>query len=466
MDVHQHLNMTGKELLLAALRHEKTAAAPWVPFAGVHAGKLKGYTAMEVLQDGHKLLESLLAANQLYNPDGQPVVFDLQVEAELLGCQLVWAPKAPPSVATNPLAASLVAPTRMPGPDEGRLPMILEVMRAMKNAVGQKTALYGLVCGPFTLASHLRGTEIFMDMFDHPEQLKALLAYTCAVAQQIAGYYIEAGMDVIAVVDPLVSQVSPRHFKTFLLEPFQALFTCLRQRNVFSSFFVCGDATKNIEVMCQTGPDCISIDENIDLLAASQITARYNITLAGNIPLTTRMLLGSQQDNMKFVVDLLEAVRLPGEVLEYHNFILSPGCDMPYDTPTENVVGVLQAVRDPQTTRQMLAHYEAHGFDLPVELPDYTALPRPLVEVFTLDSDTCAACGYMLRAAQRAVGELGASGISVDLVEYKFTLAENVARVVKMGIQKLPSLYINGQLKYSSVIPSNRELLEEIEKYI
>ena len=26
-------------------------------------------------------------------------------------------------------------------------------------------------------------------------------------------------MDVIAVVDPLVSQVSPRHFKQFLLEP-------------------------------------------------------------------------------------------------------------------------------------------------------------------------------------------------------------------------------------------------------
>lgn len=468
MDVHQHLNTNGKELLLSALRHEKTQAAPWVPFAGVHAGKLKGYTATEVLQDGHKLLESLLAANELYNPDGQPVVFDLQVEAELLGCQLAWAPKAPPSVATNPLAANLTTPTHIPGPDEGRLPMILEVMRAMKKAVGHKTALYGLVCGPFTLASHLRGTEIFMDMFDYPDQLAALLAYTSAVVEKIAGYYIEAGMDVIAVVDPLVSQVSPRHFRRFLLGPFQQVFASLRQRKVFSSFFVCGDATKNIEVMCETGPDCISIDENIDLLAASQITSRYNITLAGNIPLTTRMLLGSQQDNMKFVVDLLEQVRLPGEAqpAEYQNFILSPGCDMPYDTPTENVVGVLQAVRDPQSTRTMLAHYEAHGFDLPVELPNYAALPRPLIEVFTLDSDTCAACSYMLRAAQRSVGELEAHGVHVDLVEYKFTVPENVARVIKMGIQKLPSLYINGQLKHSSVIPSNRELVEEIEKLL
>jgi uroporphyrinogen decarboxylase len=138
---------------------------------------------------------------------------------------------------------------------------------------------------------------------------------------------------------------------------------------------------------------------------------------------------------------------------------------MPYDVPVENVVGVLQAVRDPQSTREILAHYESRGsaFDIPVDLPDYDHLQKPLVEVFTLDSDTCAACGYMLNAAQRAAGELPGQ---VDLVEYKFTRRENVARVMKMGITNLPSLYINGELKYSSVIPSNRELLEEIRKAI
>jgi uroporphyrinogen decarboxylase len=35
---------------------------------------------------------------------------------------------------------------------------------------------------------------------------------------------------------------------------------------------------------------------------------------------------------------------------------------------------------------------------------------------------------------------------------------------MKMGIKNLPSLYINGELQYSSVIPSNRELLEAIRK--
>jgi len=447
---------SGKSFLFSTLNHEKTQAVPWVPFAGVHAGKLRGYSAMDLLTDGDKLFESLVEVNRVYDPDGQPVIFDLQVEAEILGCEMMWAKYAPPSVATHPLAETMLIPDRLPEKTDGRLPMILNVMQRMKAKVGEKTALYGLVTGPFTLASHLRGTEIFMDMIDHEEYTDALLAYTTEVADRISEYYIQAGMDVIAVVDPVVSQISPRHFKKFMDGPFKNIFSFIRQQNVFSSFFVCGDATKNIEVMCQTEPDSISVDENIDLVAAKQITDRYNITIGGNIPLTTRMLLGSQQDNMKYVVDLLENI-------DPHNFVLSPGCDMPYDVPVENTIGVLQAVRDPQATRKILSHYQAVEIGADIILPDYANLEKPLIEVFTIDSDTCAACGYMVGAARRAGQSLKGK---VDVVEHKLTLAENVARVKKMGIQHLPAIMINGILKFSSIIPTNQELISEIEKYL
>jgi uroporphyrinogen decarboxylase len=345
--------------------------------------------------------------------------------------------------------------------------MILDVMRRMKAEVGEDTALYGLVTGVFTLASHLRGTEIFMDMFDRPDFLDSLLAYARDVVKQMANLYIDAGMDVIAIVDPLVSQISPRHFRKLLSEPYSEVFAHIRRQRVFSSFFVCGDATKNIEVMCQTGPDSISIDENIDLVKAKRITDRYNITIGGNIPLTTHMLLGSQADNMKFVVDLLDHITpedAAGQRRVPQNFILAPGCDMPYDVPVENVVGIVQAVHDPDGTAAMVANYHAETIDLSlVEIPDYASLEKPLIEVFTLDSDTCAACGYMRDAAVRATEELGGA---VEMVEYKFTERANVARVKKMGVQNLPSIYINGELAYSSVIPSNREFLQEIEKRV
>lgn len=448
--------ISGKENLFSVLRHEKTDTVPWVPFAGVHAGKLKGYSAREVLTDSDKLLESLLEVNKLYCPDGQPVVFDLQIEAEILGCELLWAENAPPSVITHPLAADMRVPEVIPAAADGRLPLILDVMGKLKAEVGEHTALYGLITGPFTLASHLRGTEIFMDTIDKREYLIELLAYTSKVAQEMARLYVEAGMDVIAVVDPVISQISPRMFKKFMHQPFSDLFACIREQGVFSAFFVCGDATKNIEPMCLTLPDCIAVDENIDMVTAKEVTDRHNVVLEGNIPLTTRMLMGTQQDNMKYVVDLLDA-------LDHHNLIISPGCDMPYDVPVENTIGVTEAIRDTGRVRQVLANYQAAEMDLDaIELPDYANLEKPLLEVFTLDSSTCAACGYMLRAAERAYEELAGE---VDMVEYKATSAENVARMMKMGIKNLPCICINGDLKFSSLIPGNRKLIEAIKAY-
>jgi uroporphyrinogen decarboxylase len=338
----------------------------------------------------------------------------------------------------------------------------LDTMRAMKARVGDHTALYGLVTGPFTLASHLRGTEIFMDMFDRKDYLTELLAFCTIAAARVADFYREAGMDVIAVVDPLVSQISPKHFTQFLSGKFTKLFSHIRELGAFSSFFVCGDATKNIEVMCLTAPDCIAVDENINLANAKQTTDRYAITIEGNIPLTTRMLFGTQQDNMKFILDLVDSLAPQGGVPQ--NLIISPGCDMPYDIPVENVVGAMQAIRDPESARLMVASYQAGALDLDaVVLPDYKSLNRPLMEVFTLDSATCPACGYMVNAALRACDELAGQ---VDMVEYKITQPENVARLVKLGIKNLPSILINGDLKFSSLIPSNRELIGEIMKYI
>ena len=54
-------------------------------------------------------------------------------------------------------------------------------------------------------------------------------------------------------------------------------------------------------------------------------------------------------------------------------------------------------------------------------------------------------------------------GDAIDVVEYKYTEKESIARCKKMGVGKLPSMYINGELAYSSIIPSRDELFKKIE---
>ncbi len=448
----------GKQLIFDILEHRQVTRPAWVPFAGIHAGALTGASAIEVLKDEDKLYEALCEVNKLYRPDGQPVLFDLQVEAEILGCELQWAKDTPPTVKTHPYEEARLIPCRckMPTKESGRLPMILRTMERLKKSVGETTALYGLVCGPFTLASHLRGTEIFMDMFDEPEYVSDLIGYCADFIVEEAKLYVEAGMDVIAVVDPLVSQISSDHFDEFLAKPYGDIFAKIKQMGAYSSFFVCGDATRNVESMCKTNPDSISVDENIKIPAIRPITEKYNIAVGGNIPLTTVMLHGSQQDNMKYVVELIESVENPG-----HNFIVSPGCDMPYAVPIENTIGAAQAVLEFETVKELVKNYEATDYSkVEVDIPDYANLKKPLLEVFTLDSSSCAACTYMMGIAEAAKQKYGDR---IDVVEYKFTVKENIARVIKMGVKQLPSIYINGELKYASIIPRLDELSKDIE---
>jgi uroporphyrinogen decarboxylase len=448
--------MTGKERIFNVLSGKTADQVPWVPFAGVHAGKLCGYNATEVLQDADKLYESLIKVHDTYMPDGQPVIFDLQVEAEILGCDLLWAEDSPPSVVSHPLADDFNIPDRTLSETDGRLPLILDVMRRMKASVGDNTALYGLITGPLTLATHLRGSELFMDTYTEEEKVSDLIDYCTGIARQMSDLYIAAGMDVIAVVDPVVSQISPDMFDQFLHEPMSDLFKYIKDKGAFSSLFVCGDATKNMDVMCHTHPDMISIDENIDMTAAKLITDAHHIVIGGNIPLTTVMLLGNQQDNVKFIVDFMDSI-------DHQNLIISPGCDMPYDVPVENAIGIMDAIRNPETARKMLENYTKEELDIEIELPDYKHLDKPLIEVFTLDSASCAACGYMKQAATRL---LDSFGDKIEVTEYKITEIENVARVKKMGVKNLPSIYINGELYVSSIIPNHKEFVELITNMI
>ena len=136
---------------------------------------------------------------------------------------------------------------------------------------------------------------------------------------------------------------------------------------------------------------------------------------------------------------------------------------MPYSVPVGNVIAACQAIKSTETARAMIEGYEASEDDIHVDLPDYAHLEKPLIEVFTLDAETCAACTYMLAAAMQAKDEFGDK---IEIKEYKYTIREDVARTKKMGVEKLPSIYINGELKWSSIIPSRQELFAEITKYL
>lgn len=442
-----------RDLLLKTLRGEATDRVPWVPYVGCHGGSLIGRRADDYLRDPEAVAYGLTAAAERYRADGLPVVFDLQVEAEALGCELVWAERNPPAVSTHPLAeGATLDDLKLPAPDDARYPMVLEATRLARRQLGAEVALFGLITGPFTLALHLLGAEIFVKMFDAEEDIRELLAFCGEVGQQTADWYLEAGCDVIAVVDPMTSQISPDHFEQFVTLPASRLFTTLRGRGVPTAFFVCGDAQRNVVKMCESGPSAVFVDENIDLSYVGDIARRHGIAFGGNIPLTTVMLHGTPDDNRRAARQCLDLGGATG-------YILAPGCDLPYDVPPENCAAIAEVVHGEHS-----GEVAGSGPSAPaVEKPDYAALPSVRIDIFTLDSAACAPCQYMVEAVEQALPEFAGA---VHWVEHKLKDPATVGLMGALQVKSIPSIAIGGEVKFSSIIPELRVLREAIAEEV
>ena len=161
-----------KQLLIDAYRGKRTESAPWVPYSGVHCAFLIDEKADVFLKSPELLAKGVVHTAKQYKADGIPLLFDLSVEANSVGCELKWWEDNVPSISTHPCSdktptqAELMVPTK----DSGRWPQIFEAAKLAKPQLDElDCALMGLVCGPLTLASHLAGVRIFTDVYKNPE---------------------------------------------------------------------------------------------------------------------------------------------------------------------------------------------------------------------------------------------------------------------------------------------------------
>jgi len=446
----------GKSLVRAAFLGEKTERAPWIPFVGCHAATLIHVSADEFLKSTDLICRGVQAAIERYQPDGIPVAFDLQIEAEALGCDLNWAKDTPPAVTRHPLAnGTKLEELTVPCPDEGRIPVVLEAAHRLRE-MNPEMALYGLITGPFTLALHLLGTDIFMRMFDDPDYVARLLEFARDVAIAMARYYLDAGCDVIAVVDPMTSQIGPNQFVEFVTPYVSPVFESIHQRKALSSFFVCGHAQQNVEVMCESGPQNICVDENIPLDFVRDICREKGVSFGGNLQLTTVLLLGKETDAEKNAAECLA-------IGENTGFTLAPGCDIPFDTPPENLEAVGRLVRDPYRQETVRAMAHESQLDDVLDMSQYGRADKTIVDIITLDSEACAPCQYMVEAVQKIAPEF--DGI-VEWREHKIKYRESIVFMTSLLVKNVPTICIDGQITFVSKIPPKEELVAAIQKRI
>lgn len=448
--------MNGRERLLSAFTLNATDRTPWVPFVGVHAALLIGRTAGEYLRSEQLIVEGVGKAIELYRPDGIPVVFDLQLEAEALGCQLLWSDSAPPAVCSHPLSeGKALSDLDFHAGDHKRIAAVINATKELRRR-HPDTALYGLITGPFTLGLHLLGTDIFLQMLETPTRVHDLMEFCSGVTLQMSDLYLDAGCDVIALVDPMTSQIDPGSFGQFIASHAHRLFDHVRRSGAKSSFFVCGYAQQNVEAMCLCGPDNISIDENIPLSFVRDVALANRVSFGGNMRLTTVLLMGSEEDVEREALDCMD---MGGD----SGFVLSPGCDLPMKTPVQNLMAVTNLVRDAYR-QQVVRTTERHERDLRLlNMADYGQTDKVIVDVITLDSESCAPCQYMVEAVKRVAPHF--EGI-VEWREHPIVHIESVSFMSSLMVKNIPTICIDGKIEFVSKIPPQQDLIAAIQRRI
>lgn len=327
----------GKQDVIDAVRGLPTAKVPWVPYVGVHAAFLLGKPADIFLQDPDLITEGVLYAATRYKADGIPLLFDLSLEGMFMGCEHRWWPDSPPSITGHPLNDKGLAQLEMqiPGPADGRWPVVIEAGKRIKERLGD-VALYGVLCGPLTLAWNLCGIHIYTDLYKNKVVARAIIDFCGRVAGESARIYAEEiDCDVIAIADPLASQVKPETIREFLPPAVEPAIVTTRKAGKVSTFLLCGNATAVLEEVAQVGTDGFAVDEQVSLTYARDVARTYGMGFGGNLSVSTALALGIISPRE----DAIASLAAGGSI----GYVFSPGWDMPYDVPVDHVDQVLEA---------------------------------------------------------------------------------------------------------------------------
>ncbi|MBI4321502.1 MAG: uroporphyrinogen decarboxylase family protein [Chloroflexi bacterium] len=212
---------------------------------------------------------------------------------------------------------------------------IWEATERVVKVAGDEYAVTMTAWGPFTLAAQLYGVEKLMRAtYKAPQEVDKVVDFAARMILRFYQPLVDRGMiGMVSIADPAASGdlVSRKHFGRFALKPLQLVTSALRAKNVRSLLHICGNTTDKLDLLVETGADCISVDQKVTLATAKEIFAHKRVCLAGNVH-PVQVLNEGTPEKVREECEKALAVGFPGG-----GYVLMPGCDIPPTVPLENV---------------------------------------------------------------------------------------------------------------------------------
>lgn len=248
-------------------------------------------------------------------------------------------------VSFTPAIASLDEVDRLVMPDPYAtepLAQNLEATRIVVREIGTDAFIMGRADqGPFSLASMIVGMEellVATALPGHEEQLAALLAFCEEAVYRYAAAQMEQGAHMTSIGESIAGPdvCSPAVYRRWAWPADQRLARRLAAEGIRLAYHICGDATRIVGDMVETGATVLELDHKCDPAAVKDIT-RGRATVLGVVDPSEVVARGTPEVVEQAVRDEL-AVLAPGGGL-----ILGPGCALPPDTPEENLHVLVEA---------------------------------------------------------------------------------------------------------------------------
>lgn len=221
-----------------------------------------------------------------------------------------------------------------------------EKFKLLKTTVEDGSTEFFMIGSPgsftFEYVTFMRGKEqALIDIMEQPEFVKCMIEKATDLAIQRSIALIKTGVDALYLGETYAGLIGPHLFQDFCVPAFQRFVRALKKYDILIYLHICGNSTEVLEMMADTGVDCI---EPLDPLGGVNIAdakrrVGHRVALMGGVN-TLLLAHGSLQE----VVD--DCQRCLQEGAPGGGYILAAGDMLPTETSKEKVEAMLEAARN------------------------------------------------------------------------------------------------------------------------
>lgn len=333
--------MNGYERILAMFEGKPTDCLPLMPITMMFAADQAGVPYGRYASDYRVLVEAQLVTAERFDFDYVSCISDPARETADCGGAVHYFDNQPPAIdEVNALLADKRVLARLKVPDPlggGRMFDRVQAAALFRQRIGGQRLIEGWIEGPCAEAADLRGiNRLMLDFYDDPDFVRDLLDFVLEMEVAFARAQVEAGVDLVGIGDAAASLVGPQIYEKFVWPYEKRMIDRLHALGTRVRLHICGNISRILEPIGRLGCEMVDLDYMVSVAEARRAMGPQQVLL-GNLDPVRALRDGTP-----------EAVR--SAVAECHRqagprYIVGAGCEVPRDTPAENVRAMTEYAR-------------------------------------------------------------------------------------------------------------------------